>query len=331
MELREPPGQSTASKSDRLGWGMLLIIVILVVALAGVSIWRPGSEGRAAEADHVRQVAAKLQAAGVLDEAAMQYERYLALGEPATEEWAGIAITLGNHYLEAGRYHSALRWYYEAETVGGSELHPELAGKIVHTLERLGKPFAAQAALSSSSGPADDKAQRSADDPVVARIGEDEIRRSDIERALETMPPEFRAQLESPEGRARFLEQYVADELLWRKATKLELDRDPQILRQHQALLKQLVVSRFAEQEVLGRIEVDEADLKNHFNANPERFVPPPKPGEEPSQPSFEEVRSAVELDYRRMKLQSAYRSLLDSEMATQEVELLPENLEREP
>jgi hypothetical protein len=135
----------------------------------------------------------------------------------------------------------------------------------------------------------------------------------------------------SPEARARYLEQYVADELLWRKAIRLEYDQDPEVLRQQQALFKQLVVSRFAEQEVLRGIEVDEADLRNHFEANRGRFEPSGKQGEGAPELRFEEVRPAVERDYRRMKMQSAYQDLIDSELAAQEVQLSPEKMNREP
>lgn len=331
MELREPPVQSTEPRVDWLSRGLLLVVVLLLLALGMILISRSGATSSRQDAEQIRQVAARLQAAGALDEAALQYERYLEVGRPDRETRAGIAVSLGNNYLETGRYETALRWFYEAETAGAGEINEELASKIVHTLERLGRPFAAQAALSSRAGLGESEVERPADDPVVARIGADEIRRSEIERALDDLPPELATQVASNEGRARFLEQYVADELLWRKAIKLEYDRDPEVLRQHDQLFKQLVVSRFAEREVLSRIEVDEADLRNHFEANKARFTPPTRDGQEASEPSFEEARPAVERDYRRMKMQSAYQALIDSELAAQEVELFPEELLREP
>ena len=331
MQLREPPMRSARSEVDWLGRGLLLVILLVLVALAAVVVSRSLDGRGRQEAEHVRDVAARLQAAGVLDEAALQYERYLEVGAPSREARAGIAFSLGNNYLEAGRYQSALRWFYEAEALGADEFHEELAGKIVHTLERLGRSHAAQAALASRAGLPEGDVERSEDDPVVARIGRDEIRRSEVERALDDLPPELAAQMASPEARASYLEQYVADELLWRKAIKLEYDQDPEVLRQHQALFKQLVVSKFAEQEVLSRIEVDEADLRNHFEANRSRFKPSGKQGEGAPEPRFEDVRSAVERDYRRMKMQSAYQALIDSELAAQEVELSPEKMIREP
>ena len=331
MELREPPLKASEPRVDRLSRGLSLAILLVVLALGAVLI--SGSRGvkDQEEAEHIRDVAARLQAAGALDEAALLYERYVEVGDPDRETRVGIAVSLGNNYLETGQYESALRWFYEAETLGAGDLGEELAGKIVRTLERLGRPYAAQSALASRAGLPRRDVERSEDDPVVARIGSDEIRRSEVERALDDLPPELAPQAASAEGRARYLEQYVADELLWRKAIKLEYDKDPEVLRQHQALFKQLVVSRFAEQEVLDQIEVDEADLRNHFEANRKRFAPPAGDGEQVAEPSFEEVRAIVERDYRWMKMQSVYQAMIDSEMATQEVELDPEMMIREP
>ena len=331
MELREPPVPRSESRVDWLSRGLLLVVLLLLVALGTVLTSRSTGSGGRQEPEQIREVAARLQAAGALDEAALQYERYLEIGHADRETRAGIAMSLGNNYLATGRYDSALRWFYEAETLGSGEIDEELAGKIVHTLERLGRSFAAQAALSSRAGLVEAEAERPADDPVVARIGADEIRRSEVERALDDLPPELASQMASSEGRARFLEQYVADELVWRKAIKLEYDSDPEVLRQHDALFKQLVVSRFAEREVLGQIELDEADLRNHFEANKGRFTPPTRDGQEAAEPTFEEARPAVERDYRLMKMQSAYQALIDSEMAAQEVELDAEKLIREP
>ena len=330
MELREPPMRTSEGKVDWLSRGLLLVVLLVLLALGVVLISRSQQTNGPREAEHIRDVAARLQAAGALDEAALQYERYLAVGRPDQETRAGISISLGNNYLETGRYENALRWFYEAENLGGGGSNEELAGKIVHTLERLGRSFAAQAALSSRAGLAATEVERPADDPVVARIGADEIHRSEVERALDDLPPELATQMASNEARARFLEQYVADELLWRKAIKLEYDRDPEVLRQHQTLFKQLVVSRFAEREVSSQIEVDEADLRNHFDANKGRFTRPATDGKAASEPTFEEVRPAVDRDYRLMKMQSVYQTMIDSEMAAQGVELDAEKMIRE-
>jgi tetratricopeptide (TPR) repeat protein len=272
-------------------------------------------------------VASKLKAAGALDQAATLYEDYLATVDEAPEAKAKVAYSLGTTYLDHGAYEKALRWFYEAETLGAGALADEVGQKIVHSLERLGRHHAAKAALDARVGLSTEPAQRAADDPVVARIGEQEVFRSDLDRALDDLPAEISRHFAEPAKRQEFLRKYVADELLWRKAMKLEYHEDPEVRRQHALALKQYAIGKFVEQEVVGKIEVDETDLQNYFEANRERYEQPETEDSPPRSPSFEEVRQAVERDYRMLKIQSAYSSMIESELATEDVELYPERL----
>ena len=329
MELREPPRTPTKARPDTAVRALLVVNLLAVLSLAGWLLLQGGTKVGTSEAatEHTREVASKLKAAGALDEAAELFESYLA-GEPGTpESRAKIAYSLGTTYLDRGQYERALRWFYEAESLGAGSLAGDVGQKVVHSLERMGRHHAAQAALGSRVRLPADEVQRSGEDPVVARLGTDEIRRSDLDRALDDLPPELARAFADPTRRQEFLKKYVADELLWRKAVKLEVDDDPEVRRAHAALLKQLTVNTFIEREVMSKIEVDEADLRNHFEARKSRFQPQPKEGEEPQPVTFEEVRGAVEQDYRRLKMQNAYNELIESELASENVELFPERL----
>jgi tetratricopeptide (TPR) repeat protein len=327
MELREPPRTTSQPPVDPLVRPLLLVNLLLLFALGAWLLLRPATDPRSASDEHRREVASKLKAAGVLDEAAELYEQYLLETDTPSDSRGRIAYSLGTSYLESGRYEKALRWFYEAESLGVGDLSGELGAKIVHALERLGRYHAAQAALGASVSLDSEPVQHPEGDPVVAKIDGTEIHRSELDRALQDLPPELARGFASPEARAELLKKYVADELLWRKATKLEYDQQPDVRRQHAALLKQLTVSRFVEREVLSKIEVDEADLSNYFEANRKRYQIPAQEGEPAEPRSFEEARALVERDYRRLKMQTAYQELIDSELATAEVELYPERM----
>ncbi len=327
MELREPPRTPPTSAPSRLpGW--LLAAHLAALAGLGALVWlrtaRVGPDPGAAET--LRQVAAKLKAAGALDQAAALYGEYLTVSDEPAAARARIAFSLGTTYLEAGRPGEALRWFYEAETLGPGDLGEELDRKIVHTLERLGRVHAAQAALGARvrlAPAADEAVRRSAEDPVVARIGGEEIHRSEVERALDPLGPEAAQAWKNPELRQELLRRHVAEELLWRRAQKLEYDQDPEVRRQVAALARQVAVARFVEREVAARIAVDEADLRNFYAAHRDRY----RPGEGQEPPPLERVRREVERDYRLSKLQAAYQQLVDSELAAQEVEIFPERM----
>lgn len=329
MDLRQPPGPQALPRRDGVVRGLLFVNLLLLAALtAGFFFGGPARGGHTETAERDREIASKLKAAGALDEAAALYEDYLAVGSSSQDSRAKIAYSLGTTFLDRGQYEKALRWFYEAEALGAGTLAEDVGKKIVHSLERLGRFHAAQAALESRVRLGSEEAQRSAADPVVARVGGEDFHRSDVQRALDDLPPEMARAFSQPKQQAEFLKKFVADELLWRKARKLEYDDDPEVRRRQESLFRQLVVSRFVEREVLDKIEVDEADLRNHFEAQKSRFQAPARDGEETPETTFEQARAAVEQDYRRLKTQSAYSQMIDDELATAEVELFPERLQ---
>ncbi len=329
MELRQPPSPRARPRHDGLV-RLLLVLNLLVLSVLAIGLLRTGrtrGEG-GARPERDREIASKLKAAGALEEAATLYEQYLAASTAPEETRAKIAYSLGTTFLDRGQYEKALRWFYEAEALGAGTLSEDVGKKIVHSLERLGRFHAAQAALDARVRLGGDPAARSEADPIVAHVAGEDFHRSDVQRALDDLPPELARAFSQPDQRAEFLKKFVADELLWRKARKLEYDDDPEVRRRQESLFRQLVVSRFVEKEVLEKIEVDEADLRNHFEANKARFQTPGRGGEEAPEVTFEQARGAVEQDYRRLKTQSAYSRMIDDELATAEVELFPERLQ---
>ncbi|MEM7481359.1 MAG: hypothetical protein AAF481_09310 [Acidobacteriota bacterium] len=337
MELREPPRPRRAAGAT--GRNLLLFNTVLLALLLAALVWLrfdlagPGGDGAAAQLD--RATAAKLKAAGLDDQAAHLYERALSAGEGSAGERAEIAHGVGATYLDQGRCEEALRWLYQAETLlegADGEVRDRIGGpvaeKIVACLERLGRSLAAKSALAASTRLAPPTAATdTASNPVVARIGERELRRSDVDAALELLPPAARAQLTATaEGRAELLRKVVADDLLLAKAERLGLDDDPQIRRQAEEMRKQAVLAAFIDREVVSKITVDAADLENFWTAHQDQWTNP----ETEETPELEEVRSAVEAAYRRQKAESAYREMVTEALAGAEVELHPERLAAE-
>jgi tetratricopeptide (TPR) repeat protein len=228
--------------------------------------------------------------------------------------------------MQSGDYEQALRWFYETEILGAGDLSDELSSRIVHCLERLGRHHAAQAALENRVEMDPQGVRRAEDDPLVARVGQTQIHRSEVMRALDSLPPEVASNFATPEGQQELLKKYVADELLWRQAVKLEYDRDPEVTRRQTEVLKQLAVARFVEKEVFDKIQVDDADLRNYFAANRDRYQQS-QDGAETQEVTFDQARQQVERDYQMFKMSSAYNELIDTELSTQDVELFPERM----
>ena len=299
--------------------------ILNLAALLGLGIFllRGGaSETSADEIERRREVASRLLAAGAVDQAAELYGSYLLVADPDLDTRARVAYSLGAAYLDSGRYEDGLRWLYEAEVVGAGSLDEEVGRKIVRALERMGKTHAAEAALASRTRLQEPEptASHSSDDPVVARIAGQSFYASELDRALEALPTEVRRNFEANDGRQAFLKQFVAQELLFRKARKQEVDRDPEVRQLQESIFKQVVVSRFLESEISSKIQISRTALESYFLAHRDRYQ-----AEGEDEVTLEQAAPAVERDLRMQETQEAYERLVADELAAAEVELFPE------
>lgn len=329
MELREPPLPAARSPRPTGLYALLMLQSLLLLGLLVFEVVtaRPGQSGSSERAAKQREVATKLKAAGAIDESSRLLEEYLETAELEPEQHARIAYSLGQTYLDHGKVETALRWFYEAEGVDDGALRDELGRKIVHSLERLGRFHAAQAALESRTrlqSNDGDSATHSNEDPVVAELDERQIRRSELQRLMDDQGAAAAAR--DDRAQEALLRQYVAEEVLLKKARKLEYDRDAEVQRRWQSLYRQLVLARYMEKEIFDKLQADEPDLRNYFEANRWRYQSAAEHGET-TELSFEQVRSRVEQDYLQSKAQAAYRQQLESALETADVALYPERL----
>jgi tetratricopeptide (TPR) repeat protein len=300
------------------------IAVLVLFVIQGLILWfRPVSgahDSASSRSGQLRELGDKLKGAGVTEEAILQYERYLEQSDIPANTRANISYSLGRMCLELGKYDKALSWFYRVELADpNSDMKTEVNSKIVHCLERLGKFNAAQYVLESrTSIKGDSEAKTGA---VAARIGQEEITLSQIDAALAEMPPWIVGQYKDKQKKVEFLQQYVARELLYRKAVKLEYDKDAGIGKKLQETLKDLMVQKLVKTEVEDKIKIDEGDLKNYYLANQDKY----KDDKAEKPKSFEEVKAQVEQEYRSQKFQQAYQDLIQTTLKAEDVQLFPE------
>lgn len=256
-----------------------LTILVLLTAGLGYLLFsnlRGASEGehRGVRGEARRDLAGKLLSAGLRGEAIEQYELYLSEADLPTDRRARITYTLGTLCMEEGNYEEALKWLYQVEMLDpDTELAPEAGSKIVACLERLGRFAQAQYSLEARSGLEKDSGGEFQGDQVVARIGKDVITKEELDEAIDALPEWARSALEEPAQKAAFLEQYVAEELLHRKAKRLELDKDPSVRRQAERAMRQLMIQKVLEDEIQARVKVSEDDVALYYQAHRDRYA----------------------------------------------------------
>ncbi len=112
---------------------------------------------------------------------------------------------------------------------------------------------------------------------VVARIGDQEIRDSDIDRVLETMPTWVKRSILSEEDRNRFIHDYVASQAIYRKAKKLGVDKSPEIQSRLEDITRQLSIQKYLTDQVTTSVKVTDEDLKKSYEEEKSKYLDPAK------------------------------------------------------
>jgi len=322
MELRSPPQKPEQSSKQKTSLNISLFGLIMVTLLTILALQLSNYVAGVESGNALRHVAAQLQSAGITDESAKLYEQYLT-HNTNKPDYSATAFSLAENYVDQGQFEKALSWLYRAERHAKPTLKNKIAQKIVYCLERLGKVQAANNALNTRTSISAEQRKRDENDKLVAKIGSEEIYRSDIEEAMSALPPGMAKQFDSREKKQLFLQQMIADTLLAQKARKLQMHKQPEYTHKLEQLGKQILVNEYMDKEILKNISPKDIDLQNHYTANQGKFKL--KDAKEPL--PFEKVKAQVERDYKQLALSTAIQEMLAQEVASKGVELFMEAL----
>ena len=255
----------------------LVLFVIPVILLFFTGKGTLPHNASSQESAHLfRELAAQLASVGLQGEAIEAYESYLATAGLDTRTRSNIAYTVGKLCMETGAYEKALSWLYRVAMIDpATPLKSEVDAKVVHCLEALGKFHAAEYALEARSALAGKEEQERRGGTVVAEIGSRAITLQEVNDALDELPPWIREQFKEKAKRLEFIKHYVADELFYRKAQKLEYDKDATLRKKTAQFMKQQMINKILEEEMQGTVSADQDDLTNYFTAHRDRYREP--------------------------------------------------------
>ena len=258
----------------------LLVAVIMFVALVLLMTMRSSPAKDAEITAHWTpekqfKYANMLSSKGLKREALSAYEKYLGLISASPVDRAKVAYQMGSIYMELGEYEKALSSFYRVDMENpGTELAGEVGQKVVACLERLGMTSQARYELESRTAIGEKKADDTDGGfgPIIARIGKEEVRMSAINEAMDQLPEWTRKQYESDEGKIAFVRQYIANELLYRKAKRMGYEDDPDVRVRLNDLAKQVLVQRIVMQEA-GKVIIDPRDVQLYYNAYKDKYA----------------------------------------------------------
>jgi parvulin-like peptidyl-prolyl isomerase len=267
-------------------WNFYLLLgclALLIATAAGVLLLAAGLIEPPARRGHTsrgagdgemrRELAGRLLSVGLVPQAIEQYRLYLSENDLPATTAADVAFTIGKLYADQGKYEDALSWLYQVEMLDPKTPHKdEVGSKIVLCLERLGKFSAAGYTLDARTSPQKSDKKEFKGSKAVATIGSDTITLEELDRAVDALPDWMREELKEPAKKEEFLKQYVAEELLFRKAKRLEYDKDPQVRTQAEMALRHIMIQKVLEKEVKDKVALKDDDISLYYKAHQDRY-----------------------------------------------------------
>ncbi len=265
-----------------------------------------------------------------LFEAAIQeYQEYLRDYQVADQKRANIYYTIANIYYERlFDYNKALENYYRVKFLyPESSLQSEVGKRIVNCLERLQRSSDAERILQKETALKPDEVAEHRPGEVIAKIGEQQITQGDLDFEIGLLPPYLQNQLNSRAQKLEYLQQYIAEQLLYDSAKRQGLENDKDILEGTFRAKRKLMAQRILNERLAEKINIQQADIELYYKANKEKYVEKDDNGKVIRQKGFAEVAQQVAQDLMIERQEKAYRELLGQLMQAENVHIYEDRI----
>ncbi len=112
--------------------------------------------------------------------------------------------------------------------------------------------------------------------PTVLKVNDWSYTATDLEREigqeLRRAPRELQSFFASKEGQKQFLDRVVRRELLLQEAEKRKLGERPEVAEQVANLRRELMIRALVQEEIAGKVKVEEKDAQDYYGAHPDEF-----------------------------------------------------------
>lgn len=287
---------------------LMIITLIAVVANTAIVLTQPKAiSGKISEtalsADLQKKLALKLEKQGLNTVAAEAWKEYLYTASLDEKETAMIWYRIGKLYQDDTSCENALDSYYRSESYEKVDfISAEIARRIQECLESMGKFSALRHELSERVD------MDSSGDKIVAEIGPRKISTSELDRQIEMkidqqlamfasylsdtdrnkQKEDMLKQFSTSSQRMMFLNQYILEEILYRKAREIKLADNPDVRDMLRDQERSLLAKKVIEKEFADQIHITPGDLTTYYEANKSKYV-----HKERQQP-FEEAKTEV-------------------------------------
>ncbi len=326
----------TGNKNKNSSAALMYVLLCLLIIISGVNTYflinckdsgtKPVN-GLTPASDELKKLALKLEKQELNDQAVSAWKQYLAGSDVNADETAKIWYRIGKIYQAKGEYKNALNAFYYSESFASpADIKNEINSRIQDCLESAGKFAALRYELDERVN----GNESNSGENVVAEIGAYKITREELDKKIEKLIeqritglsrylPEDRInkekenllmQYSSENGRRMFLEQFIAEEVLYRKAREEGLAQSPQVTDALKEMERNYLASKVIENSYKDKINITAVDVKNFYEANKSKYIKKQEDGTE-QQLTFDEARDRVSMDLMAEKEKDVQRNLL--------------------
>ena len=265
----------------------------------------------------------------LFEAAIREYEEYLEQYEVGDQKRANIYYTIANIYFERlYDYNKALEYYYRVKFLyPESPLQGEIGKRIVNCLERLERSQDAERILQKETALKPDQVEERRPGAVIARIGDQQITQGDLDFEISLLPPYLQGQLKNKAQKIEYLQQYIAEQLLYDSAKRQGLENDKEIIEGAFRAKKKLMAQRILNERLMEKVDIQQADVELYYKANKEKYAEKDENGNIVHQKSFQEVAQQVAQDLVFERQGKAYRELIGQLMQAENVEIYEQQI----
>ena len=105
-------------------------------------------------------------------------------------------------------------------------------------------------------------------DTVLARVGNEKITRSEVERRLDELPEPYRTNFQTPDGRQQFLDRLIEERVWLIGARKHGVEKRPELKRQIEQTERDLVIRTYVNEVMAANPAPTDSEAKVYYDAH---------------------------------------------------------------
>jgi peptidyl-prolyl cis-trans isomerase C len=100
---------------------------------------------------------------------------------------------------------------------------------------------------------------------VLVRIGKDTITRADVQRRIDSLPEQFRANYATPDGRKQLLDRMVEERVWLTEALEAKVDVRPQVKQQLEQQRRDLLIRTYLNELMATSPQVSDSEARDYY------------------------------------------------------------------